>query len=75
MAAAAHQLTGEVIPTNFGLKYSPPTLGVQYYFKENSNPSASFVHEIELTDLEPNSDIKDLTKNLFANNSTFLNQK
>mmetsp|Transcript_29953 Transcript_29953/g.26516 ORF Transcript_29953/g.26516 Transcript_29953/m.26516 type:complete len:287 (+) Transcript_29953:17-877(+) len=37
---------GRIIPINFGLKYNPPKLGIQYYVKEN--PNTNFVHEIIL---------------------------
>jgi hypothetical protein len=37
----------EVIPENFGLKYKPPKLGIQYYMK--GDPEAHFVHEIPLS--------------------------
>lgn len=37
----------EVVPVNFGLKYKPPKLGVEYYIKDQ--PNMHFVHEIPLS--------------------------
>jgi hypothetical protein len=56
-------ISGEVIPTNFGLKYNPPKLGIQYFFKEN--PKASFVHEISLSHLARGADLSEVTRELF----------
>ena len=67
------KISGEVIPTNFGLKYNPPKLGIQYYFKENKK--ATFVHEIPLTHLNKNSDAQEAARELFKQNATFLDQK
>ena len=36
----------DVVPVNFGLKYRPPKLGIQYYVA--SQPSVTLVHEIPL---------------------------
>ena len=36
----------EIIPVNFGLKYRPAKLGVEYHIKDQ--PEAHFVHEIPL---------------------------
>lgn len=63
---------GRVIPTNFGLKYNPPKLGIQYFFKEN--PGTTFVHEIKLEDVEvKNSD--DLLDELFTKHKKFVDPK
>ena len=66
------KISGDVIPTNFGLKYNPPKLGIQYYFKENEK--ASFVHEIPLNFVSKYSDPEEVARELFKTNSTFLNQ-
>ena len=66
------KISGEVIPTNFGLKYNPPKLGIQYYFKENKK--ATFVHEIPLAHLAKGVDPSDATRELFKQNATFLNK-
>ena len=65
------QYSGEVVPTNFGLKYNPAMLGVQYYFKENKK--ATFVHEIPLSGLSEGQDVTNFVQTLFSDNSTFLN--
>ena len=36
----------EVVPLNFGLKYRPPKLGIQYYL--SSQPQVTLVYEIPL---------------------------
>ena len=68
----AGKISGEVVPTNFGLKYNPPKLGIQYYFKENTK--ASFVHEINLSHINKFSDPKEISRELFKSNQTFLNK-
>ncbi len=62
---------GKVVPTNLGLKFSPPKIGVQYYI---DNPKASFVHEISLDHLDKWQKPNDLATQLFEQNSTFLDQ-
>jgi hypothetical protein len=63
---------GRIIPTNFGLKYNPPKLGVQYYFK--NNPKATFVHEVTIEDAETNT--KDqLINDLFTKHKKFIDPK
>ena len=66
------KISGEVVPTNFGLKYNPPKLGIQYYFKENKK--ATFVHEIPLTHLTKQSDPSEAARELFKQNATFLDK-
>lgn len=61
-----------VIPTSFGLKYNPPKLGIQYYFKEN--PKATFVHEVKLEDVD-NKKAEDLINDLFTKHSKFVDPK
>jgi len=68
----AISMNGRVIPTNFGLKYNPPKLGIQYYFKEN--PKATFVHEVKLEDVESKKS-EDLLNDLFINHKKFVDPK
>lgn len=63
---------GRIIPTNFGLKYNPPKLGVQYYFKEN--PKATFVHEVQLENVEHKGK-EDLINDLFTKHKKFIDPK
>ena len=63
---------GRVIPTNFGLKYNPPKLGIQYYFREN--PKATFVHEITLDFVEQKAN-EELVNDLFSNHKKFIDPK
>ena len=61
-----------IIPTNFGLKYNPPKLGIQYYFKDN--PKATFVHEVKLEDVD-NKKPEDLMNDLFTKHTKFVDPK
>lgn len=61
-----------IIPTNFGLKYNPPKLGIQYYFKEN--PKATFVHEVSIDNVE-NKKAEDLINELFTKHKKFVDPK
>lgn len=61
-----------IIPTNFGLKYNPPKLGIQYYFKEN--PKATFVHEVAIDGVE-NKKPDDLINELFTKHKKFCDPK
>ena len=63
----------EIIPVNFGLKYKPPKLGMQYHII--NQPAAHFVHEISLSFVTKYSDIDDVTDELFARNNEFLNPR
>jgi hypothetical protein len=63
---------GRIIPTNFGLKYNPPKLGIQYYFKEN--PKATFVHEVVLDDVDGKNK-EDLINDLFTKHKKFVDPK
>ena len=63
---------GKVIPTNFGLKYNPPKLGIQYYFREN--PKATFVHEVSIENPE-NKKCEDLINELFSKHKKFSDPK
>uniref|UniRef100_A0A7S3NQP3 Centrosomal protein of 19 kDa n=1 Tax=Euplotes crassus TaxID=5936 RepID=A0A7S3NQP3_EUPCR len=60
---------GKIIPTNFGLKYNPPKLGIQYYFKEN--PKATFVHEVKLENVQRRNS-GDLLEELFTKHPKFV---
>ena len=63
---------GRIIPTNFGLKYNPPKLGIQYYFKEN--PKATFVHEIKLDNVVTKKS-EELLNDLFSKHKKFVDPK
>ena len=63
---------GRIIPTNFGLKYNPPKLGIQYYFKEN--PKATFVHEVKLENVEAKKS-EELLNDLFSKHKKFVDPK
>lgn len=63
----------EIVPVNFGLKYKPAKLGVQYHIKDQ--PNAHFVHEIPLSFVTKYSDIDDVTDQLFEKNSIYLNPR
>ena len=63
----------EAIPVNFGLKYRPPKLGVQYHIKDQ--PAAFFVHEIPLSFVEKHSDVDQVTNEIFEKNRFYLNPK
>lgn len=63
---------GRIIPTNFGLKYNPPKLGIQYYFKEN--PKATFVHEVSIDNVELK-DKSELINDLFTKHKKFIDPK
>jgi hypothetical protein len=63
----------QVVPVNFGLKYKPPKLGIQYYVKDQ--PNAHFVHEIPLSFVNAQTNTDQLTKEMFLNHSLYLNSK
>ncbi len=63
----------EVIPVNFGLKYKPPKLGIQYYLKES--PSTHFVHEIPLSFVNKGTNVDEVTKEIVEKNKFYLNPK
>lgn len=63
---------GKIIPTNFGLKYNPPKLGIQYYFKEN--PKATFVHEVSIDNVA-NKKSDELINELFTKHKKFIDPK
>ena len=56
----------EIIPLNFGLKYRPPKLGLEYHIKDE--PNAHFVHEISLSFITKYSDIDEATDEVFERN-------
>jgi hypothetical protein len=63
----------EIIPLNFGLKYRPPKIGLEYHIKDQ--PQAHFVHEISLSFVTKYSDIDDVTDELFERHNEFLNPR
>ena len=63
----------DVVPVNFGLKYRPPKLGIQYYVA--SQPSVTLVHEIPLAFLNKTSNIDSVIKDLVDKNKLYLNPK
>lgn len=68
----------DVIPVNFGLKYRPPKLGIQYYLKDQ--PTTHFVHEIPLAFLSKvgggsNVNIDAIVKEIIEANKQYLNPK
>ena len=63
----------DVIPVNFGLKYRPPKLGVQYYLRDQ--PTTHFVHEISLSQLNKSSNIDAVVRDIIEKNRFYLNPK
>lgn len=63
---------GKVIPTNFGLKYDPPKLGIQYYFKDN--PKSTYVHEVVFEGVETKNK-EDLINDLFTKHNKYIDPK
>ena len=63
----------EVVPVNFGIKYNPPKLGVQYYMA--GSPDAHFVHEIPLSFLTKESCLDSICKELMDTHRFYLNPK
>ena len=63
----------EVVPLNFGLKYRPPKLGIQYYMSEN--PQLTLVYEIPLSHVNKSVNIELITKELFEKHKLYLNPK
>lgn len=63
----------EVVPVNFGLKYKPPKLGIQYYVQQQ--PDVQLVHEIPLAFVNKTSNLDSLTQDLFEKNKQYLNPK
>ena len=55
----------EVVPVNFGLKYKPPKLGIEYHLK--GQPETHFVHEIPLL-ISKSTQIDAATKDLIEKN-------
>ena len=58
---------------NFGLKYRPPKLGIEYYLKDQ--PETHFVHDISLAFVNKNSNIDNVTMDLIETNKFYLNPK
>jgi hypothetical protein len=63
----------EIIPINFGLKFRPPKLGLEYHIKDQ--PAAHFLHEFSLSFVSKFSDVDDVTDELFARHNEFLNPR
>ena len=63
----------DIVPVNFGLKYKPAKLGVEYHIKDQ--PQAHFVHEIPLSFVTKYSDIDDVTDELFEKNALYINSR
>jgi hypothetical protein len=63
----------EVVPVNFGLKYKPPKLGIQYYLKDQ--PTTHFVHEIPLSFVSKGTNVESVTKEIIEKNKFYLNPK
>jgi len=63
----------EVIPVNFGLKYRPPKLGIQYFMKDS--PMTHFVHEIPLAFVTKTANVDIVVKEIIDQNKMFLNPK
>lgn len=63
----------EVVPVNFGLKYKPPKLGVEYYMKDQ--PGQRFVHEIPLSCVNKGTNVEVLTQDMFSQHKMYLNPK
>jgi hypothetical protein len=61
----------EIVPINFGLKYKPPKLGIQYHMK--NQPNATFLHEISLSHVSKSTNLESLVRDLFESNSVYLN--
>ena len=72
-AATTVQPKLSIVPVNFGLKYSPPKIGLQYHIKDQPQPS--FVHEINLAWVTADSDVDTVTNQVIEQNSGFLNPK
>lgn len=67
------QSAEHIIPLNFGLKYKPAKLGVEYHIKDQ--PLAHFCHDISLSFITKFSDTDDVTDELFEKNPLYLNPK
>lgn len=72
MLAADYPLT--IIPVNFGVKFKPPKLGLEYTTIEQ--PMVQLIHEIALQPmLDKHMGIEDMTNNIFAENKFFLHTR
>ena len=54
----------EVVPVNFGLKYNPPKMGIQYHM--GANQQATFVQEINLAHLTHELNLDKVADDLFS---------
>lgn len=66
-------MQSDIVPVNFGLKYKPAKLGVEYHIKDQ--PLAHFVHDIPLSFITKYSDTDDVTDDLFDKNPLYLNPR
>ena len=62
----------EIIPVNFGLKYKPPKLGIQYFIQ---GQPTTFVHEIALSFVTRSSNVDQVCRDLVDKNKMYLNPK
>ena len=62
------------MPVNFGLKYSPPKIGLQYHLVGKS-PSETFIHEISLSFVSAKSDVDIVTHALIEANPQYIGPK
>ena len=63
----------EVVPVNFGLKYKPPKLGVEYYLRDQ--PETRLVHEIPLSFINKGTLVDLVSRELVEKNKFYLNPK
>ena len=64
----------EVVPVNFGIKFKPPKLGLQYHLPDN--PINNYVYEVNLSHFiakSMNSDI--ITNYLFQTHQDYINPR
>ena len=62
------------MPINFGVKYDPPQIGLQYTFKDE--PLAHYVYEIPLEYYVQNpTDTESIVKSIFEEHSQVLSPK
>lgn len=61
-----------IIPVNFGLKYRPPKIGLQYQVTPGG---ATLVHEIPLSSVTARSDPDQVASLLISQNMQFLSPK
>ena len=75
--------SNQIVPVNFGLKYRPPKLGLQYQIINNEatlsttvkTVAPTFVHEISLHWVTSESDIDFVFNEVLSQNKQFLSPK